>query len=87
MKTKEVNNELLHPMSTLMTDASREYGETRAPRRTRFFSLTLQVSVSLTHIHTQTQWFRQTPAASFLADCSQSLSRHTSGGEAGRCAL
>lgn len=87
MKTKEVNNELLHPMTTLMTDASREYGEMQAPGRTRFFSLTLQVPVSLTHVHTQTQWFRQTPAGSFLADCSQRLSRHTSGGEAGRCAL
>lgn len=86
MKTKEVNNELLHPMSTL-TDASREYRETQAPCRTRFLSRALPRSLSLTHSRTQTQWFRQTPAASFLADCAQSLSRHTSGGEVGRCAL
>lgn len=45
------------------------------------------VSVSLTNFHTQAQRFRQTPAGSFLADCTQSLSRHTSGGEAGCCAL
>lgn len=53
MKTKEVNNELLHPMSSLMTDASREYGEMQDPRRTRFFSLSLSPGLCLsnTFIH------------------------------------
>lgn len=47
MKTKEVNNELLHPMSTLMTDASREYGKTQALCRTRVLSCALPRSLSL----------------------------------------
>lgn len=54
MKTKEVNNELLHPMSTLMTDASREYGEMQAPCRTRFFSLSPGLCLSNTRSYTNT---------------------------------